>query len=448
MHMGQSLDFSKIPPLSEAEIDQFGYKLADLWMVHHQKKIYGPYFIDDLQKVAFNHTTKLEPSSACNLERGRWFFFFDNAAFQHRNDQTFYKPLVVTTEELLIYAGEKEHGPYTFPELVHHLKNKKFKYVDLFSINKGESWRKIYEIDGLDRRKEDNDQLKLPDIPEMSAYTPEQLKFMKRTPKNHNVILELKKIDPTAAPKTKRERPTNKRTQARVQQVKRKSENSSFSFIILIILIAFVGWFFRAKIQEFIAPNTKTSMDINGRFYQRSVSKYNLALTASKGGKPRIHVKDSEESLSLKMKKVEQQEEEIAEALPVEEETTTAFAEQESEEETLAEESDSVVVSNDFMSAPEVETTFLSANNDAPSLEPVEDMAYGENDFSDSSGGFVPDEGGTAPLDTYASDPDTVYDRNQDYFEPDDQGYSNAPPTETFVPEGGDYPSETYIDEY
>lgn len=275
--MEQSLDFNKIPPLSEGEIEEKAYKMADLWMVHHEKKIYGPYHVALLKQVAQKYSKELEPSSACNLERGRWLFFFDNTAFQFRNDQTFYKPYVVTNEELLIYANEKEHGPYTFPELVHHLKNKKFKYVDLFSINKGESWRKIYEIDGLDRRKEDDAQLKLPDIPKTSAYSEEQLKFIKKS-SGHNVVLELKKITPSKGTQTTARPSTSRRTRSErpARSLNNKPSHSSKLplFLLLLILLAASLWFLREPLKKMFS----SQKDETSRLYNRKVSKFNLAL--------------------------------------------------------------------------------------------------------------------------------------------------------------------------
>lgn len=295
--MGQSLDFSKIPPLSEAEIEENSYKLDDLWMIHHKKKIYGPYYIEKVKEIAIKHQKILEPSSACNLARGRWFYFFDNTEFQHRNDQEFYKPYVIANEEIKVYANEKEHGPYEYPELVHLLKQKKFRFVDLFSVDNGESWRKIYEIDGLDRRAIDENQLKLPDIPDMTAYTSEQLTFIKKAPSNHNVVLELKKIDPQPSQqKTRKEKASiaqARRVRAEVRQSKHTTEksNSLVKIVILFVIILVVWALFKGNIKSFFGSGQKakfSNTDFQSRNFKRKISRFNLGLKPEKRESPRI----------------------------------------------------------------------------------------------------------------------------------------------------------------
>ena len=219
--MTQSLDFSKIPPLSEDQIDQNSYKLKDLWMVHFNKKIYGPYHLDTLQDIAIKFTNDLETSSACNLARGKWYYLFDNKEFQNRHAQSFFKPVVITDEPILIYTQEKEQGPYSLSEIMIFLKARKLKHSDLFSIDSGKTWKKIYEIDGLDRRQRDDGQLKLPEIPEVSAYSEQQLMFLKKSPSNHNIVLELKRID---SPKVKlaKSRKKNQASRAKNQRKNNK----------------------------------------------------------------------------------------------------------------------------------------------------------------------------------------------------------------------------------
>ena len=295
--MGQSLDFSKIPPLSEAEIGQNSYKLHQLWMIHHKKKIYGPYHVDKMREIAEANQKELEPSSACNLSRGRWFYFFDNTEFQSRNDQEYYKPVVIANEIIKVYANEKEHGPYEFPELVHLLKERKFRYVDLFSIDNGETWRKIYEIDGLDRRAIDENQLKLPDIPDMKAYTSEQLKFIKKTPNNHNVVLELKKIDPQPnQQKTRKEKASSahsRRVRAEVRKsTKPKEKSSSLTGLVIVFIVIIAIWaFFKNDIKGLLGSGKKAKFsqnDFQQRNYKRKVSKFNLGLQPAEREKPRI----------------------------------------------------------------------------------------------------------------------------------------------------------------
>ena len=297
--MGQSLDFSQIPPLSEAEIEENSYKLDELWMIHHKKKIYGPYHVDKVKEIAIANPKDLEPSSACNLARGRWFYFFDNTEFQHRNDQEFYKPFVIANEEIKVYANEKEYGPYEYPELVHLLKQKKFRFVDLFSVDNGESWRKIYEIDGLDRRALDENQLKLPDIPDMTAYTSEQLKFIKKAPSNHNVVLELKKIDPQPnQQKTRKEKASSahaRRVRAEIRQSNKSEEkgNSLVKLVIAFVIILVVWTFFKGNIKNFFGSNKKAKFsnnDFQQRNFKRKVSKFNLGLKPAKRETPRVRV--------------------------------------------------------------------------------------------------------------------------------------------------------------
>ena len=298
--MGQSLDFSKIPPLSEAEIEQNAYKLKDLWMIHHNKKIYGPYHVKTVKEIADANQKELEPSSACKLSRGRWFFFYDNKEFQSRNDQEYYKPVVIANEMIKIYADEQEYGPYEFPELVHLLKEKKFRYVDLFSIDDGETWRKIYEIDGLDRRYIDENQLKLPDIPQMSAYTSEQLKFIKKTPNNHNVVLELKKIDPQIQQNSRKEK-VKAAQQRRVRSELRSSsktssqeKSSSMIGLAIALILALVAWnMFKDDIMGMFGSSKKAKFsqsDFQQRTFKRKVSRFNLGLQPAQRAEPRIRV--------------------------------------------------------------------------------------------------------------------------------------------------------------
>lgn len=276
--MGQNLNFSQIPPLSEAEINQNKYKLSELWMIHHDKMIFGPYHLDLVKTIAHEHTKTLESSSACNLESGQWLFFFDHGVFQNRSaTQTLYRPVNITDEKIIVYADEKEHGPYSLSELTHLFNKNHFRSVDLFSIDNGDSWRKIYEIEGLDRRKKDLSQLRLPDIPDVSAYTKEQLKHMEQASNKHNVVIELKKITPENLAhrhKKKRSHQRPRPSQSRIhrREAKQDSRQSSSLGKWFLILLLLGLWLLKDKILTIINPSSQSATT---RSFKRKVTRLN-----------------------------------------------------------------------------------------------------------------------------------------------------------------------------
>lgn len=244
----ETLDFSQIPPLSENEVAESGHELRDLWMIHYKQKIFGPYHTNLMKRLAREYPDALEGSSACQLDKGKWLFFFDHLIFQDRDEQTLYRPVPVSNQDILVYSNEKEYGPYKLKELMKKLQNKSFKYVDLFSIDSGQAWRKIYEIEGLDRRSQGQGELKLPSIPETSAYTDEQLAFIRKTPYNHSVVLELKKISPQGplknqkAPEKKSRRKLSKKSEKPFLEKSHGGEKRNL-LIMGVLILGFGAWF-------------------------------------------------------------------------------------------------------------------------------------------------------------------------------------------------------------
>lgn len=143
-------------PLTPEIIESMGYDMHDLWMVKIDATVYGPFETESLKHYVLENEALFEHAEASRADEKEWKPFWAYTKFQRR------KPQAVSENHegpfWLMDAGLKV-GPFTYQEIDKKLEMDLLGMTDHISVDNGESWKKIYEISGFDRRSHSPDEL-------------------------------------------------------------------------------------------------------------------------------------------------------------------------------------------------------------------------------------------------------------------------------------------------
>lgn len=167
-------------PLSDQEIKDRSISLSDLWMVKDEAdKIYGPYDTESLKVYSGNHNHLFENTQTYNLEEENWSDTFSIPHFQRRRPALVSAQNLISNAEFYVLINDQKNGPYRQDEVQAFLNNGNISSTTKISLDKGESWIKLYEHHAFDRRtKKSNQELPFrpaPEILEKMAKTKEEI---------------------------------------------------------------------------------------------------------------------------------------------------------------------------------------------------------------------------------------------------------------------------------
>jgi hypothetical protein len=144
--MGINID---LKPLSEETIKQMGYSFHDLWLVKIDSIIFGPFETESLKHYVHDNEVLFEQAEASLLDEKEWKPFWEHTKFQTKKMQlvseNFDGPFWIMDFGLKL-------GPFTYYEIDKKIEMGLLVMTDYISVDSGENWVKIYQVEGLDRR--------------------------------------------------------------------------------------------------------------------------------------------------------------------------------------------------------------------------------------------------------------------------------------------------------
>ena len=183
--MSNSID---LKPLTEETIQEMGFQGHDLWLVKIDSVIYGPFETESLKHYVSDNEELFNEAEASLSDETEWKSFWAHTKFQRR------KPQGIPSENYqgpfwLMDAGRLS-GPFADREIDKKIEMGILGMTDHLSIDGGESWIKIYEIHGFDRRSHSPEEL--PIAPVEASFQKAKLEIVDKLEQPHlNTINEL-----------------------------------------------------------------------------------------------------------------------------------------------------------------------------------------------------------------------------------------------------------------
>lgn len=167
-------------PLSEETITEMGYNSHDLWLVKIGLVTFGPYETESLKHYVGDNEHLFEEAKASRMDNIEWLPFWENTVFQRR------KPQAVGEQHegpfWLMDNGLKV-GPLSFRDIDKKIEMGLLVMTDHISTDDGHTWKKIYMIEGFDRRTYSPDEL--PVAPTESSFQKAKLALVDKLEQPH-----------------------------------------------------------------------------------------------------------------------------------------------------------------------------------------------------------------------------------------------------------------------
>lgn len=262
--------------LSDQEIKDRSISLSDLWMVKDEHdKIYGPYDTESLKVYTGNHHHLFENSQTYNLEDENWSETFSIPHFQRRKPALVSAQNLIANAEFYVLINDQQNGPYRKDEVQAFLNNGNITPSTLISLDKGESWIKLYEHHVFDRRtKKSNQELPFRPAPEILEHMAKTKDEILKAKEQEEAIIELAFIghNKTIAPKQKKERSVSitKTVHSKKESVEENTQPNKkkilvpvFAMVALCVMF-FAGSFFINGLQSTDQKIKEAKTDVKG----------------------------------------------------------------------------------------------------------------------------------------------------------------------------------------
>lgn len=176
-----------LKPLSQETIEEFGFNNHDLWMVKIDEETYGPFESLSLKHYANENQKLFDHASATRLDQEDYQPFWTIVNFQRRTPE-----MVNSKEQHLgpfwtLDNGQK-HGPHSYNDIDKKIEMGLLVMTDHLSADNGETWKKIYEYSGFDRRAHTPNEL--PEAPNETAFQKAKLVLAEKLEKPHTTSQE------------------------------------------------------------------------------------------------------------------------------------------------------------------------------------------------------------------------------------------------------------------
>ncbi|MAX67830.1 MAG: DUF4339 domain-containing protein [Bacteriovoracaceae bacterium] len=182
-----------LKPLTDQQIKERSVSLTDLWMVRTEsEEILGPFDTESLKTYTGNHQHLFENTQVYNLESEKWFETFKVSYFQRRKPAFMSAQNLIKSDEFYIMINGQKNGPYHKNEVQAFLKNGQISPSSQVSLDKGESWIKLYEHHAFDRReKKSNQELPFTPAPELLEKMAKTKEDILKAKQQEDAIIEL-----------------------------------------------------------------------------------------------------------------------------------------------------------------------------------------------------------------------------------------------------------------
>lgn len=170
-----------LKPLSEETIQQMGYNAHDLWMVKIDSIVFGPFETESLKHYVHDNEQLFENAEASHQDETEWKPFWAHTKFSRR------KPQLAGGEHYegpfwIMHQGLKV-GPFSYREIDKKIEMDLLGMTDHISIDNGESWVKIYQVAGFDRRSHSPEEL--PIAPTEASFQEARLQVIEKIETPH-----------------------------------------------------------------------------------------------------------------------------------------------------------------------------------------------------------------------------------------------------------------------
>jgi hypothetical protein len=181
--MAEALD---LKPLTDEAIKEMGIDPNELWLVKIDSVVYGPFETESLKHYVSDNEGLFETAEASRTIETEWKPFWAHTKFQRRKLQG----VSQTSSEgpYWIMDQGRLKGPMSHMEIDKKIEMGLLSMTDHLSLDEGESWIKIFEIEGFDRRSHSPDQLPLP--PDEKSFQRAQLEIVQKYDHSHSEILD------------------------------------------------------------------------------------------------------------------------------------------------------------------------------------------------------------------------------------------------------------------
>lgn len=129
---------------------------------------YGPLSSNDLKEIA-----KYEPSALSLLlfredNELPWNLLAEHPAFNRRQETGLAGPAILDSNEFYHLKNGIKHGPYKFQDLEQMITAKVISYTDHISLDNGQNWVYLYQLERFDRRDQNSEDL--PHLPKLEIF--------------------------------------------------------------------------------------------------------------------------------------------------------------------------------------------------------------------------------------------------------------------------------------
>lgn len=129
---------------------------------------YGPLSSNDLKEIA-----KYEPSALSLLlfredNELPWNLLAEHPVFNRRQEPGFEGQAILDSNEFYHLKNGIKQGPYKFQDLEQMMSSKVISYTDHISLDNGQNWVYLYQLERFDRRDQNSEDL--PHLPKLEIF--------------------------------------------------------------------------------------------------------------------------------------------------------------------------------------------------------------------------------------------------------------------------------------
>jgi hypothetical protein len=172
-------------PLAQETIDQIGLEKHDLWLVKIHDELFGPFETESLKQYASENQTQFDEASASRMDTIDYKPFWENPLFQRRA----LKPVSENHDGpyWLLDNGMKS-GPLSFNDIDKKIEMGLLVMTDHVSVDDGETWKKICELQQFDRRILSAEEL--PATPTEEVFHIGKLELVEKLENSHETTVD------------------------------------------------------------------------------------------------------------------------------------------------------------------------------------------------------------------------------------------------------------------
>ena len=180
-----------LKPLTKETIDKMGFNNHDLWMVKIDEELFGPFESQSLKHYASENDKVFDQAQASRLDTNDFHPFWTHAIFQRRTPESLSKE----NHEGPFWTldnGQK-HGPFSFHDIDKKIEMGLLVMTDHLSSDNGDSWKKLFEFSGFDRRTHTANEL--PEAPSEQSFQKAKILLLDKLERPHlNTQVELAEL--------------------------------------------------------------------------------------------------------------------------------------------------------------------------------------------------------------------------------------------------------------